>query len=105
MSAAVVPILEFSRPVFLHGRNTTVRRGRKWHGTPAAHIRLADGSASPPVSLDTQVKRFDRLLASDIQCEHDPGCRQLDGLLAMMRQLYPGFSPDEEVTLCHFQLP
>jgi hypothetical protein len=101
----IPPILEFSNPVFQPGRNTTVRRGRKWHSVPAARLRLADGSLSPPVSLQTHIKRFDHLCAADIAFEHDPPCRTVAGLLAELRRCYPGFAEHEEVTLCHFLLP
>lgn len=99
------PILEFVNPIFLTGPNITVRRGDKWHGAPQARLRLADGSLSPPVALHTELKRFDRLNAADLACEHDPACRTPAGLLAVLQQIYPGFSADEEVTVCHFQWP
>ncbi len=105
VTATDPPILEFTNPVFHPGHNTTVRRGRKWHAIPLARLRLADGSLSPPMSLQTQVRRFDRLSAADIAFEHDLTCRTVGGLLAELKRCYPGFAEEEEVTLCHFQLP
>ena len=99
-----IPILEFDKPVFLPGRNTTVRRGDRWHALSRARLRLHDGSLSPPVALQTSLKRFSALTADDLQFEHDPQCRSLPGLLLELQRLYPGFCPDEIITVCHFHL-
>ena len=95
-------MLSFATPVFNRGRNTTVRRGRKWHGVTQARLQLGDGSLSPPVELQTEVKEFSVLTAAELRFEHDPACRTIARLLLVLQQLYPGFSPEEEVTLCHF---
>lgn len=99
-----LPILEFAHPLFLRGRNTTVRRGTRWHGVPFARLRLDDGSLSPPVALETEVRVFRDLDADALRFEHDPACRTPGGLLAVLRQHYPGFNADGTVTLCHFTL-
>lgn len=96
------PVLLFSLPLFNRGRNTTVRRGRKWHAVAEARLRLGDGSLSPPVRLQTELKPFPALVDADLRFEHDPSCRTVGGLLSVLQQLYPGFSAEEEVTLCHF---
>ena len=95
-------MLSFSTPVFNRGRNTTVRRGRKWHAVAEARLQLGDGSLSPPVKLQTEVKEFLALADADLRFEHDPACRTVGGLLLALRRLYPGFGAEEEVTLCHF---
>lgn len=95
-------MLCFSSPVFNRGRNTTVRRGRKWHGVAVARLQLGDGSLSAPVALQTSLKRFPDLTDDDLGFEHDPACRTVGGLLRMLQRLYPGFAAEEEVTLCHF---
>ncbi|HRN60852.1 MAG TPA: hypothetical protein PLF73_00115 [Luteimonas sp.] len=99
---ADLPILEFANPVFLPGRNTTVRRGTRWHGVTVARLRLGDGSLSPPVALDTELRSFRDLDEDALRFEHDPDCRTPHGLLAQLRIHYPGFGEDETVTLCHF---
>ena len=96
------PVLFFSTPVFNNGRNTTVRRGRKWHAVAEARLQLGEGSLSPPLKLETELKKFSALTEADIRFEHDPACRTVRGLLLVLQRLYPGFSADEEVTLCHF---
>ncbi|MEN1956613.1 hypothetical protein WCE34_03030 [Luteimonas sp. MJ204] len=98
------PILEFAHAVFLEGRNTTVRRGTRWHGVPAARLRLEDGRLSPPVALETELKVFRDIGEDALRFEHDPACRTPQGLFAQMGIHYPGFSADETVTLCHFCL-
>ena len=96
------PVLSFSTPVFNRGRNTTVRRGRKWQPVSEARLRLADGSVSAPVALRTELKIFSTLSDADLRYEHDPDCRTVAGMLAVLQHLYPGFRADEEVTVCHF---
>lgn len=98
------PVLSFRTPVFNHGPNTTVRRGRKWHEATHARLQLDDGSLSPPIGLRTELKQFSALTEADLRFEHDPACRTVAGLLWVLQGLYPGFSAEEEVTLCHFDL-
>ncbi|GGK03527.1 hypothetical protein [Luteimonas terricola] len=98
----MLPVLEFSNATFLEGRNTTVRRGARWHGVPAARLRLGDGSLSPPVVLETELRIFRDIDEEALRFEHDPDCRTPQGLLAQLRIHYPGFGEDETVTLCHF---
>lgn len=95
-------MLSFSLPLFNRGRNTTVRRGRKWHTVAQARLQLGEGSLSPPVELQTELKQFPALTEADLRFEHDPCCRTVSGLLLVLQRLYPGFSAEEEVTLCHF---
>ena len=102
--AADLPGLEFARAMFHAGCNTTVRRGRRWHGVAAARLRLADGRLSAPVTLTTQLRVFSGLDAQALRFEHDPDCRTPAGLLLRLQQHYPGFAADEIVTVCHFHL-
>ncbi len=104
MTAHDHPVLEFRNPIFNAGHNITVRRGSRWDGVAMACLRLADGSASSPVVLRTEIKNFSTLVATDLQFEHDPSCRTPEGLLAELQRIYPGFRADEDVTLCHFHL-
>lgn len=97
------PLLRFTHPLFHTGRNTSVRRGDRWHGVAQAHIEQGSGRHSGPLPLHTELRRFDTLTAADLRDEHDPACRTPEGLLAVMQQLYPGFQADETVTLVHFQ--
>lgn len=96
------PVLSFNLPRFNRGRNTTVRRGCKWHAVAEARLLLGDGSLSPPVKLQAELKKLTTLTDADLRFEHDPACRTVGGLLLVLRRLYPGFSAEEEVTLCHF---
>ncbi|MGH8055515.1 MAG: hypothetical protein ACREP4_16515 [Stenotrophomonas sp.] len=100
-----LPLLGFANPLFHTGRNTSVRRGERWHGIALARIELGGGRVSEPLTLQTERRRFDTLIAAELRDEHDPACRTPEGLLAVMQQLYPGFHPDETVTLVHFQWP
>lgn len=97
------PIIEFRNAVFHTGRNLTVRRGHRWHGVSQARLDLGQGVLSAPVALQTQVRRFDTLQVTDLQCEHDAGCRTPAGLLAELRRIHPEFSAGDEVTLVYFE--
>lgn len=99
-----IPLLGFALPRFHAGRNTSVRRGGRWHGVQVARVQLGHDRHSVPLALQTEQRRFDTLTAHDLRDEHDPRCRTPDGLLAVMQQLYPGFQADETVTLVHFRL-
>ena len=99
-----LPVLEFVNAVFHAGRNTTVRRGTRWHGVPTARLRLADGRLSLPVTLATELRIFRDLDAHALRFEHDPVCRTPQALLVQLQAHYPGFAEDEIVTLCHFRL-
>ncbi|MNN55224.1 hypothetical protein D3C81_1700860 [compost metagenome] len=97
------PLLGFANPQFHTGRNTSVRRGDRWHGVAQARIEQDAGRHSGPLPLLTELRRFNTLTAADLSDEHDPACRTPEGLLAVMQRLYPGFQADEIVTLVHFQ--
>ena len=94
-----LPVMEFALPRFHSGLNTTVRRGRRWHGVRAARLRLVNGQLSAPVELVTELKAFRSLDVHALRCQHDPHCRTPQGLLARLQALYPGFSEDEIVTV------
>ena len=99
-----LPELGFARPCFHPGRNTSVRRGERWHGVAAASVHVVAEQPPRTVALHTELRRFAELTDADLRDEHDPACRSPAGLLAVMQALYPGFAPDEVVTLVHFWL-
>ena len=99
-----VPVLGFANPRFHAGVNLSVRRGTGWLGVPRVRIELGGGRLSAPLALATTALRFDQLRDADLADEHDPACRSVAGLLAVMRRCYPGFAPAHTVTLCRFVL-
>ncbi len=104
MDLSPAPLLTFVNPLFHRGRNTSVRRGNRWHGVAQARLQCAAGHPQPTVTLATELRQFSTLTAADLRDEHDPACRTPDGLLDVLQQIYPGFQPDETVTLVHFVL-
>lgn len=98
-------VLQFTRHVFKPGRNTTVRRGRKWLHRPHALIDLGDEKPSMLAMLTTNLMPFHLLTDHWLRDEHDPSCRTVSGLLNEMRRVYPGFKSHEDVTLVNFYLP
>ncbi|WP_305805896.1 hypothetical protein [Stenotrophomonas sp. YIM B06876] len=104
MATGACPVIDYVTPLFNVGQNLTVRRGTEWHGVPEARMQLAHGQLSPPRPLQTEVRRFDTLVAADLQHEHDPRCRTPEGLLAELQRIYEGFSAEETVTLVRFTM-
>lgn len=102
--APACPILEFSTTQFHPGLNTSVRRGRRWHGVAEARIQLPGERLSPPLLLQTELRHFNTLNDVDLATEHDPDCRTYAGLLIAMQRMYRGFTAQEVVTLVHFTL-
>lgn len=97
------PILEFSNPVFHAGINTTIRRGDKWLRREQAVI--VDGPNAYVVQLETVNVAFNQLKDGHLINQHDEGTRTVDGLLEVMQRVYPGFTPDESITVVYFELP
>ena len=92
-------ILKFKNHVFKEGINITVRRGVKWANESKAQIEAEENQVTRPVPIRTYVMRFKDLNEIMIANEHDPKCRKVDGLLEVMKNVYPGFDPKEIVTI------
>ena len=90
-------MLYFNTKEFRKGKNLTVRRGTRWHGRKASNFNI----------LNSEVIRFRNLKDAShkkvLKYEHDPKCRNYDGLLAEMKRIYKGFSANENVTLVFFK--
>ena len=89
--------LAFSNPVFKKGKNLTVRRGIHWANRKTSNFDI----------INTQVIRFRELKDSHykkaLAFEHDPSCRNYEGLKKEMKKVYKGFSANELVTLVFFK--
>lgn len=101
--------LLFQNPVFNSGLNVTCRNGDKW-----MKVNIGDSLAIKETGKD-QVIATGTVLGkallpaklipeSLLYYEHDPSCRNLDGLLCEMKRVYPGFSEDSMVTVLLFNL-
>jgi hypothetical protein len=51
-----------------------------------------------------KVELLDRIRARDIECEHDPACRTLEGLLTAMKRAYPEFNVHDVCTLITYEV-
>lgn len=94
------PLLEFSNPVFNDSLNLTVRRGIKWASIDGL-IWVGEKAAK---IKNTKVFRFSDITDKDLELEHDPSCRSLDGLTIEMQRVYKDFNVNEIVTLVFFEL-
>lgn len=101
--------LEFKNAVFNHGVNVTVRRGDKWADLRPGSIvelRAVQGTSQTRLwnveILRVVIVRFADLQAQDIEHEHDPQCRTLNGLYEELTRIYPGFKRRDVVTVLTF---
>lgn len=93
--------LSFLNPTFNDGVNLTVRHGTKWLGVPEALIDLGSGMAYL-AQLHTRSIIFNKLTDADLQFEHDPECRSVTSLKAVLEKIYPDFKETDTVTLVTF---
>ena len=106
--------LYFKNPVFKEGVNVSVRRGVKWDVGEKDNILIIDTNdpiredgidkVLHVVDIETKVMRFGDITDSELVNEHDPMCRMLEGLLPVMRRVYPGFEINEIVTIVSFKI-
>ena len=87
----------FDNPVYNEGPNLTVRRGIKWALENEAFIQGLGHRI-----IFTRVLPFGALLDSDLELEHDPACRTIEGLAEVMHKVYTDFDEREIVTLVEF---
>lgn len=99
--------MKFENPVCRWGENVTVRLGTKWATRGCGPVEVAtvggDRVADAKITRCT-IKCFKDIEPAEIANEHDPACRTVDGLLAVMRGVYPGFGCEDTVTLVAFTM-
>lgn len=98
--------MKFNTPKFNDELNLTVRRGTKW-GNLKGKFYLGDiDSEAVQVGKVKQIKvmKFEDIRGEDLTLEHDPECREYDGLIDVMRGIYDDFDTYEIVTLVFFEL-
>lgn len=89
----------------IHNRtiNVTVRRGSKWADLGRdQEIVLASQNGTTTQKahvICAQIMPFSHIPDALIEHEHDPECRDRDGLLKTMQSVYPGFMETEAVTV------
>lgn len=104
--------LLFTNPVFISGVNLTCRKGDKWAnakepkgGFPIVNTATPDQIVGYAYDTFTEswtfkdLKEFEGLLTQ----EHDPECQTYDGLLKKMKEVYPDFTEEDEVTMLYFK--
>ena len=102
---------------FKKGRNITIRRGIKWdmeNGNEDVYLvpQNPDGTFNDntvekldnPITIKTKVMPCCKVPFEDLHNEHDPNCRNIDGLVNTLSNAYPGFVKDEIVTVVEFFL-
>lgn len=96
--------LDFLTGVHRDGVNVTVRRGSKWANSIGQVVLLSTNGKPNTEKGWTMAKifaytakAFKDITPDDIQDEHDPECRTIDGLRAFMEKAYSGF---QETDMC-----
>lgn len=99
--------MAFVRPFFHPGLNFTIRLGEEWADLKVGEIIELDGPCWC-LGMVTQVLKC-RLMDIPnfvLEKEHDPDCRTFDGLIAVLREVYPelqekeGEEIESEVVTC-----
>ena len=104
MNSTAVGVMNFKKPVFHPGMNTTVRRGGKWADLkPGMLLRIAvDGGTIDVPVCRVLLSKFGYLHEADVRDEHDPACRSLTGLLDEMCRCYHGFGLQDDIVAVTF---
>jgi hypothetical protein len=106
------PCLLFSNPVFQAGVNATVRLGEKWasrvHAEDIVEVYAHNAERRSYLFdafiVDTIVAKICDIDEDLLEHEHDPSCREPQGLLAELRRVYGNtVSPRDKVTIILFE--
>ena len=97
-------VMYFLNPEFKEKSNITVRRGPKWSSClETIEVRDIYGKILGETEIvQTMSIKFCEMPKPALKLNHDPNCRTYDGLLNMMRKVYPQFQENEIVTLVFF---
>lgn len=99
--------LMFKNPVFNEDMvNLTVRRGTK-HADMDDNFFIGDVDGEVIAIgelVDVKVLQFSDIEKEDLSFEHDPVCRDYEGLLEVMRDVYSDFDTYEIVTMLYFKV-
>ena len=102
--------LLFLNPVLQRNIQTTVRRGRKWLDVNINDlVTIAKTGEEDQVLAQAQIVGLGVCVARDIPdrvlaIEHDPACRDRDGLHKAMKRAYPEYRSSNVVTIVFFQI-
>lgn len=102
------PKLLFTNPTFKEGINLTTRKGIKWAVVwdkfiPVAETGKEDIELGIAKIIETKVIPFASIPNEFLENEHDPSCRDWQGLFEEMKRVYPSFYEWEVVTLVYFE--
>lgn len=106
------PCLIFSNPVFQKGVNATVRLGDKWFQKVGpediveiyAHDAETRSYLFDAFIVDTFLVKICDIDVDLLEHEHDPRCREPEGLLAELRRVYGNkVTPRDKVTIILFE--
>ena len=103
-------VMKFANPVFESGINLTVRKGDKWADLQSRQVVTLtnedkDNVLGFAMILDVvHLNSFREIIKHEalLGFGHDSRCRDFMGLLCVMKEMYPDFTPDDSVTLVFF---
>jgi hypothetical protein len=102
--------LQFGKAIFHKGLNVTVRRGSKWRNLKMnERVQLVEmGAKLPPLQtakiIGVMYLPFYLVPDSVLTREHDPSCRDREGLLDELQWVYDGFKVTDAVTVILFKV-
>lgn len=98
----------FQNPVFQNGINVTVRYGTKWmEKSEIGDTLTIKETGKKDIIAKGLIINKDAFVANQIkdgllEFEHDPACRNIDGLLEELKRVYPDFINIDIVTVLFF---
>ena len=98
----------FQNPVFDEIVNVTVRKGTDWlEKTKAGDSLIIRRIGDNRIIAEGIITIRETFIAHRIpkvilNLEHDPSCRDIDGLLNALKRFYPNFKSDDIVTVIMF---
>jgi len=101
-------VLRFLKPDYHQGLNLTIRNGKKWYNqAPVGSMLDIVKTGSDVVETEAQLVGsrtlpFLAINEHELYLEHDPLCRDLDGLQHAMERAYPDFKETNEVAMLFF---
>jgi len=98
--------LYFNNAVFEPGLNATVRRGNRWTNAKGKAFVVKETGNKEAIGAARVVSvlkiPFKDVTNFDVENEHDPKCRTIEGLFDELNSVYKDFSVEDNVCIVYF---
>jgi len=104
-----LPTLLFNKPIFHDGINVTCRNGYKWADSMGSIVNVQDTDGTTDYGmahvLGVMTVKLDKIPECVLKLEHDPKCRDSDGIIAEMKRVYgENLKNDAPTTVLFFEM-